>query len=152
MATLFNPLNSKRFCYTPPHWLKQKQSNPDHIKCWWWCSTSRTFSLCWGNTKCPHPFTDLFGNWILLKLNACIAYDLAIILLSIYPSKNAHVNASRSWCKNITSSIICNNLKLEITQVPITVECWESHMVRCYTAIQMNEWWSWTTTWRNLSN
>ena len=87
----------------------------------------------------PPSFHSLFGNGILLKLNACIAYDLAIILMSIYPSKNARVNASRSWCKNITSSIICNNLKLEITQVPIAVEWWESHVVRCYAAIQMNE-------------
>lgn len=153
MATLISPLKPKRFCYTLPHWLKQKQNNPDHITCWWWCRTSRTLSLCWGNVKCHHPFTDMFGNWILFMLNTCIAYNLAIILLSMYPPpQNAHANASRSWCKSITSSIICDNIKLEITQVPITVEWWESHMIRCYTAVQMNQWWSRKTTWRNLSN
>ena len=52
--------------------------------------------------------------------------------------QNAHANAPRSWFKNITSSITCNNLKLEITSTHRSRMVGESYSKMLHS--NTNEW------------
>lgn len=65
---------------------------------------------------------------------------LTIVLLRYIPNEYASVNVSRSRDKNTATGLICNNPQMKTTQMPTTVECWDSHTMEYYIAIKMSQY------------
>ena len=62
-----------------------KIKNKPYVKCWWRYRATGTLIYCWWECKIVQPLWKTVWQ-LLTKLNIVLPYDLAIVLLYIYPT------------------------------------------------------------------
>ena len=118
MSLVINTFYFKIQRATTTRLLKCLKLKMNHNKCWWGCGAKElqyTLICCSWKYKMVQPLWKIVWKF-LKKQNFHQPYDSTILLLDIYPKEIKICTCTKTYIQ-IPWQIICNNQKLETTQM-----------------------------------
>ena len=119
-------IKTMRYHYTPIRMAKIQST--DNTKCWWGCGAIVMLILCWWDCEMVHLLWKPVWQF-LTKLNICIPYDPAIMLLDIYPNDLKTYMSIKNLPRNVHGHFIYNCQHLEATKISFNVWMYKQTLV-----------------------